>query len=193
MLDSSDTGKVEATILLEMSSYLRNKDPSSHTRKSILESPTISPISGNKSFRHGRSRGDTSEVESASETLGNTSFYTGRELDFLNKTTDFASKDYKKLYEEAQGENERLKTSLEDSKQDLAKFRLQLDKVTEKQERTSQGPTVFDSEKMEKQVLEKRVTEMEEEIKVLAELKSDNQHLKDENGALIRVISKLSK
>ncbi|KAK2825135.1 hypothetical protein Q7C36_019062, partial [Tachysurus vachellii] len=125
-------------------------------------------------------RGDTSEVESASETLGNTSFYTGRELDFLNKTTDFASKDYKKLYEEAQGENERLKTSLEDSKQDLAKFRLQLDKVTEKQERTSQGPTVFDSEKMEKQVLEKRVTEMEEEIKVRgmivlnAELKSMN-------------------
>ncbi|XP_027000561.1 protein phosphatase 1 regulatory subunit 12A isoform X3 [Tachysurus fulvidraco] len=158
MLDSSDTGKVEATILLEMSSYVRNKDPSSHTRKSILESPTIAPFSGNKSFRHGRSRGDTSEVESASETLGNTSFYTRRELDFLNKTTDFASKDYKK-----------------------------------KQERTSQRPTVFDSEKMGKQVLEKRVTEMEEDIKVLAELKSDNQHLKDENGALIRVISKLSK
>lgn len=28
---------------------------------------------------------------------------------------------------------------------------------------------------------------------VLTELKSDNQRLKDENGALIRVISKLSK
>ncbi|TWW56953.1 Protein phosphatase 1 regulatory subunit 12B [Takifugu flavidus] len=28
---------------------------------------------------------------------------------------------------------------------------------------------------------------------ILTELKSDNQRLKDENGALIRVISKLSK
>ncbi|ELK34973.1 Protein phosphatase 1 regulatory subunit 12B [Myotis davidii] len=30
-------------------------------------------------------------------------------------------------------------------------------------------------------------------VEVLTELKSDNQRLKDENGALIRVISKLSK
>lgn len=30
-------------------------------------------------------------------------------------------------------------------------------------------------------------------LQVLTELKSDNQRLKDENGALIRVISKLSK
>lgn len=44
-------------------------------------------------------RGDASEVESASETLGNTSYYTRRELDSLNKTTDFASKDYKKVTE----------------------------------------------------------------------------------------------
>lgn len=34
---------------------------------------------------------------------------------------------------------------------------------------------------------------MEEELKMLPDLKADNQRLKDENGALIRVISKLSK
>ncbi|XP_058265551.1 protein phosphatase 1 regulatory subunit 12B isoform X8 [Hemibagrus wyckioides] len=139
------------------------------------------------------SKGDASEVESASETLGNTSYYTRRELDSLNKTTDFASKDYKKLYEEALAENEKLKACLEDSKQDLAKLRLQLDKITQKQDRISERSSVSESEKMEKQLLEKRVTEMEEDIKVLTELKSDNQRLKDENGALIRVISKLSK
>ncbi|XP_058265548.1 protein phosphatase 1 regulatory subunit 12A isoform X5 [Hemibagrus wyckioides] len=193
MLDSSDRGKTEATTLSDMSSYLRNKDLSSRTRKSVLESPTFSPFSGNRSFKHDRSRGDASEVESASETLGNTSYYTRRELDSLNKTTDFASKDYKKLYEEALAENEKLKACLEDSKQDLAKLRLQLDKITQKQDRISERSSVSESEKMEKQLLEKRVTEMEEDIKVLTELKSDNQRLKDENGALIRVISKLSK
>ncbi|XP_026776076.1 protein phosphatase 1 regulatory subunit 12A isoform X2 [Pangasianodon hypophthalmus] len=210
-----------------MSSYLRNKDLSSRTRKPVLESPPSSPSSGNKSFRRHRltvgiplhlsggaaavhgwsptgtllcinkhdrlSRGDASEVESASETQGHTSYYTRRELDSLNKTTDSPSKDFKKLYEEALAENEKLKACLEDSKQDLAKFRLQLDKVTKKQDRIPERSSVFDSEKMEKQVLEKRVSEMEEELKVLTELKSDNQRLKDENGALIRVISKLSK
>lgn len=45
----------------------------------------------------------------------------------------------------------------------------------------------------EKRALERKVSEMEEELKVLTDLKSDNQRLKDENGALIRVISKLSK
>ncbi|XP_058265542.1 protein phosphatase 1 regulatory subunit 12A isoform X2 [Hemibagrus wyckioides] len=184
MLDSSDRGKTEATTLSDMSSYLRNKDLSSRTRKSVLESPTFSPFSGNRSFKHDRSRGDASEVESASETLGNTSYYTRRELDSLNKTTDFASKDYKKvteytwgksnrqclkipkLYEEALAENEKLKACLEDSKQDLAKLRLQLDKITQKQDRISERSSVSESEKMEKQLLEKRVTEMEEDIKI---------------------------
>ncbi|TSK13472.1 Protein phosphatase 1 regulatory subunit 12C [Bagarius yarrelli] len=45
----------------------------------------------------------------------------------------------------------------------------------------------------EKGMLERRATELEEELKVLGDLKADNQRLKDENGALIRVISKLSK
>ncbi|KAB5546474.1 hypothetical protein PHYPO_G00072440 [Pangasianodon hypophthalmus] len=190
-----DRGNNSSVLLSrEMSSYLRNKDLSSRTRKPVLESPPSSPSSGNKSFRHDRlSRGDASEVESASETQGHTSYYTRRELDSLNKTTDSPSKDFKKLYEEALAENEKLKACLEDSKQDLAKFRLQLDKVTKKQDRIPERSSVFDSEKMEKQVLEKRVSEMEEELKVLTELKSDNQRLKDENGALIRVISKLSK
>lgn len=36
-------------------------------------------------------------MESASERIGPTSYYTHRELDALNKTTDYASKDYKKV------------------------------------------------------------------------------------------------
>ncbi|XP_042605994.1 protein phosphatase 1 regulatory subunit 12B isoform X2 [Cyprinus carpio] len=143
------------------------------------------------------SRSDSSGVESPSDRLSaRTSTYTRREnrLASLSKTEDdSASKDYKKLYEDALTENEKLKSRLQDSKQELTKIRSQLDRVTQKQDRISERSSVFESEKREKEALEKRVSNMEEELKVLTELKSDNQRLKDENGALIRVISKLSK
>uniref|UniRef100_A0A4W4FHL9 cGMP-dependent protein kinase interacting domain-containing protein n=1 Tax=Electrophorus electricus TaxID=8005 RepID=A0A4W4FHL9_ELEEL len=94
-----------------------------------------------------------------------------------------------RLYEDALAENEKLKARLEDSKQELTKIRLQLDSVTQVRAPSSRQEKFG----LEKQALEKRVSDMEEELKVLTELKSDNQRLKDENGALIRVISKLSK
>ncbi|XP_026883974.1 protein phosphatase 1 regulatory subunit 12B isoform X2 [Electrophorus electricus] len=176
--------------------YSRNKDLSSRTRKSVLDSPPSSPSPSTKSFRHDRiSRSDSSGVE-CPDRLNRTSSYTRREnrLASLNKTDDNStSRNYKKLYEDALAENEKLKARLEDSKQELTKIRLQLDSVTQKQDRISERPSVLESEKREKQALEKRVSDMEEELKVLTELKSDNQRLKDENGALIRVISKLSK
>jgi hypothetical protein len=50
-----------------------------------------------------------------------------------------------------------------------------------------------DTEKKEKEALVKKLSEMEEELKQLEHLKNDNTRLRDENGALIRVISKLSK
>ncbi|MBN3297433.1 MYPT1 phosphatase, partial [Amia calva] len=128
--------------------------------------------------------------------LGRTSSYTRREnrLASLSKADEEgSSKDYKKMYEDALAENEKLKSKLDESKQELAKIRTQLDKVTKRQDRISERSGVLETEKREKRALEKKVTEMEEELKVLIELKSDNQRLKDENGALIRVISKLSK
>ncbi|CAG04141.1 unnamed protein product [Tetraodon nigroviridis] len=51
----------------------------------------------------------------------------------------------------------------------------------------------LEMEKRERRALERKISEMEEELKTLPDLKADNQRLKDENGALIRVISKLSK
>uniref|UniRef100_A0A4W5Q3B5 cGMP-dependent protein kinase interacting domain-containing protein n=2 Tax=Salmoninae TaxID=504568 RepID=A0A4W5Q3B5_9TELE len=52
---------------------------------------------------------------------------------------------------------------------------------------------MLEMEKKERRMLERRVAELEAELKVLGDLRADNQRLKDENGALIRVISKLSK
>lgn len=178
-----------------MSSLYSRKDLSSRSKKSLSDSPPSSPST--KTFRQDRvsSRSDSSGIDAPSDRL-TARGYTRREnrLASLTKTEDDSiSKDYKKMYEDALSENEKLKSRLEDSKQELSKIRSQLDRVAQRQDRISERSTVFESEKKEKKALEKKVSGMEEELKVLTELKSDNQRLKDENGALIRVISKLSK
>jgi len=98
--------------------------------------------------------------------------------------------DYRKLWEQSQMDNSRLRD-------DLAKTRDELSAAKKKLETAVQTPApsggLTDTEKKEKQALEKKLSEMEEELKQLEHLKNDNQRLRDENGALIRVISKLSK
>ncbi|XP_059396626.1 protein phosphatase 1 regulatory subunit 12B-like isoform X2 [Carassius carassius] len=151
--------------------YSRSKDLSSRPRKSLSDSPPSSPSYSSKTSRQDRasSRPDSSGVETASDRQSaRTTTFTRREnrLASLSKTEDdSASKDYKKLYEDALTENEKLKSRLEDSKQELTKIRSQLDRVTQKQDRISERSTVFESEKREKEALEKRVSDMEEEFK----------------------------
>ncbi|XP_071379300.1 protein phosphatase 1 regulatory subunit 12B-like isoform X1 [Centroberyx affinis] len=181
-----------------MSTYYPRTKDLARTRKSLSDSPPSSPSPTAKNFRHDRvARLDSSGGDSTTDKLlGRTSSYTRREtrLAALNKQEeDSGTKDYKKMYQDALRENEKLKSRLQDSKQELARIRSQLEKVTQKQDRISERSSVLESEKREKQALEKRVSDMEDELKILTELKSDNQRLKDENGALIRVISKLSK
>ncbi|XP_072336543.1 protein phosphatase 1 regulatory subunit 12A-like isoform X2 [Scyliorhinus torazame] len=157
-----------------------------------------------KDIRHDRlSRLDSGSSNSSSadsysdRLLSRTSSYTRREsrLSSLSKPEqeDTVVKDYKKLYEEALTENEKLKAKLQEAQLELTEVKAQLEKATQKQERISDKSSMLEMEKREKRALERKVSEMEEELKVLTELKSDNQRLKDENGALIRVISKLSK
>ncbi|XP_034081760.1 protein phosphatase 1 regulatory subunit 12A isoform X4 [Gymnodraco acuticeps] len=100
--------------------------------------------------------------------------------------------DYKKLYEQILAENEKLKAQLRDTDLELADLKLQLEKATQRQERYADR-SQLEMEKRERRALERKISEMEEELKTLPDLKADNQRLKDENGALIRVISKLSK
>uniref|UniRef100_A0A8V5H0S9 Protein phosphatase 1 regulatory subunit n=1 Tax=Melopsittacus undulatus TaxID=13146 RepID=A0A8V5H0S9_MELUD len=85
------------------------------------------------------------------------------------------------LYESALSENQKLKSKLQEAQLELADIKSKLEKATQqKQEKTSDRSSMLE--------MEKRVRAF-----ILTELKSDNQRLKDENGALIRVISKLSK
>ncbi|KAM9073464.1 protein phosphatase 1 regulatory subunit 12A isoform 3-T3 [Megaptera novaeangliae] len=102
------------------------------------------------------------------------------------------STDFEKLYEQILAENEKLKAQLHDTNMELTDLKLQLEKATQRQERFADR-SLLEMEKRERRALERRISEMEEELKMLPDLKADNQRLKDENGALIRVISKLSK
>ncbi|CAK6961475.1 protein phosphatase 1 regulatory subunit 12A isoform X3 [Scomber scombrus] len=86
------------------------------------------------------------------------------------------SKDFKKLFEEVSRENSQLQSQLQDTQRIVSQTRLDLEKATQRQERFSDCSALLDMER-----------------KVLVDLRADNQRLKDENGALIRVISKLSK
>ncbi|RXM29876.1 Protein phosphatase 1 regulatory subunit 12A [Acipenser ruthenus] len=117
--------------------------------------------------------------------LSRTSSYTRREnrLASLGKAEEEGSaKDFKKMYEDALTENVKLKSKLEESKDELGKIRSQLDKVTQ-----------------EKRALERKVSQMEEELKSLPQLgqietlRQVNERLVAENQAMKRVIDRLSR
>nr|XP_046208153.1 protein phosphatase 1 regulatory subunit 12A isoform X5 [Oncorhynchus gorbuscha] len=113
--------------------------------------------------------------------------------DCIDRGGGSETKDYKKLFEVVSRENGQLQSQLQDTQRTISQTRLDLDKVTQRQERFSDCSAMLELEKKERRMLERRVAELEEELKVLGDLRADNQRLKDENGALIRVISKLSK
>ncbi|KAM9272152.1 protein phosphatase 1 regulatory subunit 12C, partial [Cariama cristata] len=101
--------------------------------------------------------------------------------------------DYQQLYEELWAENERLREQLQETELKLTQIKLELERVTQRQERIAERPALLELERFERRALERKAAELEEELKALSDLRADNQRLKDENAALIRVISKLSK
>ncbi|XP_074096930.1 myosin binding subunit isoform X4 [Cotesia typhae] len=96
--------------------------------------------------------------------------------------------DYKKLWEESQAENERLKEKLRRSDEQLKEARSSLEKVQSTQSKLS----LSEAEKRERRAMERKLSEMEEELKQLQKLKAENERLKAENRALTRVVSKLT-
>ncbi|KFM09278.1 Protein phosphatase 1 regulatory subunit 12B, partial [Aptenodytes forsteri] len=139
----------------------------------------------------------TSDSSYSDRASSRSSAYTRREnrlAALSSRAEEESNRDYKKLYESALSENQKLKTKLQEAQLELADIKSKLEKAAQqKQEKTSDRSSMLEMEKREKRALERKLSEMEEEMKILTELKSDNQRLKDENGALIRVISKLSK
>ncbi|XP_068125570.1 protein phosphatase 1 regulatory subunit 12B-like isoform X2 [Hyperolius riggenbachi] len=185
-------------------SSMYSRPSKEYTRSRISQSDTSPPSSpsptAKTSSRHERlarmESGGSSLASADSNSDRATSAYLRREkrLQSLNSKPDEDSqKDFKKLYESAYNENEKLKSNLREAQLELANIKSKLERVAKKQDQSSSNAGLLEAEKREKRVLERKMSEMEDDLKVLTDLKSDNQRLKDENGALIRVISKLSK
>ncbi|XP_058273105.1 protein phosphatase 1 regulatory subunit 12A isoform X10 [Hemibagrus wyckioides] len=111
------------------------------------------------------------------------------------------STDYKKLYEQIQAENEKLKSQLRDTHLELDDLKRQLERATQvrglqRQERFADR-SQLEMEKRERRALERKISEMEEELKNLPEIKQVqalrqyNERLQAENRALARVLCKL--
>ncbi|KAM4612165.1 protein phosphatase 1 regulatory subunit 12C isoform 2-T2 [Polymixia lowei] len=103
------------------------------------------------------------------------------------------SLDYKMLYREVLQENSALKDKLQETELLLSQNKVELERLRQSQESSTDRPALLELERFEKLALQRKAVELEDELKVLVDLRADNQRLKDENAALIRVISKLSK
>ncbi|XP_016958990.2 protein phosphatase 1 regulatory subunit 12B isoform X13 [Drosophila biarmipes] len=97
--------------------------------------------------------------------------------------------DYKALYEAAKLENDKLKQIIKQKDDEAVQTRATLERFANATTKNS----LSELEKRERRAMERKLSELEEELKQLDTYKSDNHRLKEENAALIRVISKLSK
>lgn len=107
-----------------------------------------------------------------------------------------SSSDYKTLYIKVLQENMTLKEKLQEMEAQLSQNKVELERlrqVWQSQESSTDRPAQLELERFEKLSLQRKAVELEDELKVLGDLRADNQRLKDENAALIRVISKLSR
>lgn len=100
---------------------------------------------------------------------------------------------YRSLYLKVLQENLSLKDKLQEMELLLSQNKVELERLRQSQEGSTERPALLELERFEKLNLQRKAVELEDELKVLGDLKADNQRLKDENAALIRVISKLSR
>ncbi|XP_033480434.1 protein phosphatase 1 regulatory subunit 12C isoform X3 [Epinephelus lanceolatus] len=123
------------------------------------------------------------------------------------------SADYRTLYFKELQENLALKDKLQEMELLLSQNKVELERLRQtaavvsshthlyehclslwqNQESSTDRPALLELERFEKLALQRKAVELEDELKVLGDLRADNQRLKDENAALIRVISKLSR
>ncbi|TKS69295.1 Protein phosphatase 1 regulatory subunit 12C [Collichthys lucidus] len=114
-----------------------------------------------------------------------------------NSTTESqlgdSSADYRTLYFKVLQENLALKDKLQEMELLLSQNKVELERLRQSQESSTDRPALLELDRFEKLALQRKAVELEDELKVLGDLRADNQRLKDENAALIRVISKLSR
>ncbi|XP_039445097.1 protein phosphatase 1 regulatory subunit 12A isoform X10 [Culex pipiens pallens] len=97
--------------------------------------------------------------------------------------------DYKALYEQAKADNEKLKSSMRKKDEEVLSLKSALDRFTTA---TTKNNSLSELEKRERRAMERKMSEMEEELKLLQKYKTENERLRAENRALTRVVSKLT-
>ncbi|ETN62021.1 hypothetical protein AND_006305 [Anopheles darlingi] len=97
--------------------------------------------------------------------------------------------DYKALYEQEKAEKEKLKASLRKKDEEVVTLKAALDRFTTA---TTKNNSLSELEKRERRAMERKMSEMEEELKLMQKYKTENERLRAENRALTRVVSKLT-
>uniref|UniRef100_A0AAG5DG71 cGMP-dependent protein kinase interacting domain-containing protein n=1 Tax=Anopheles atroparvus TaxID=41427 RepID=A0AAG5DG71_ANOAO len=97
--------------------------------------------------------------------------------------------DYKALYEQEKADNEKLKMALRKKDEEVVTLKAALDRFTTA---TTKNNSLSELEKRERRAMERKMSEMEEELKLLQKYKTENERLRAENRALTRVVSKLT-
>ncbi|XP_053460118.1 protein phosphatase 1 regulatory subunit 12B isoform X1 [Nycticebus coucang] len=157
-----------------------------HERLSRLESGGSSPTTSDSYSDRASARARREAREARLATL-------------TSRVEEDSNRDYKKLYESALTENQKLKTKLQEAQLELTDIKAKLEKMAQqKQEKTSDRSSMLEIEKRERRALERKMSEMEEEMKNLHQLKQIqtlkqmNEQLQAENRALTRVVARLS-
>uniref|UniRef100_A0A8C8BKF1 cGMP-dependent protein kinase interacting domain-containing protein n=1 Tax=Otus sunia TaxID=257818 RepID=A0A8C8BKF1_9STRI len=161
--------------------YTRSKEYT-RSRKAQSDSPPSSPSPIAKTLRlHGARSSWCFRLEAATNpTTSDSSYsdrassrpsaYTRREnrlAALSSRAEEESNRDYKKLYESALSENQKLKSKLQEAQLELADIKSKLEKAAQqKQEKTSDRSSMLEMEKREKRALERKLSEMEEEMKV---------------------------
>jgi len=96
--------------------------------------------------------------------------------------------DYKALYEAEKAANDVLKGQLNKKDEEIGSLKAALDRFTN----ATTKNTLSEIEKRERRAMERKISELEEELKQLQKFKNENERLRAENRALTRVVSKLT-
>ncbi|XP_065487626.1 protein phosphatase 1 regulatory subunit 12A isoform X8 [Caloenas nicobarica] len=169
----------------------QQSDSEEGTNKKETQSDSLSRYDTGSLSTSSGDRYDSAQGRSGSQT------YLEDRKPYCSRLEKEDSTDFKKLYEQILAENEKLKAQLHDTNMELTELKLQLEKTTQRQERFADR-SLLEMEKRERRALERRISEMEEELKNLQQIKQIqslrhiNERLVTENRALTRVVAKLS-
>ncbi|XP_072340848.1 protein phosphatase 1 regulatory subunit 12A isoform X10 [Scyliorhinus torazame] len=182
-----------------VSYWTQDSDENEQEPQSDAEDGTNKKHQNDRLSRFDSVLSSTAHNEGSDQTTGRTSFcpYRGSRHAFHNRAEKEDSLDYKKLYEQFLAENDKLKANLHDTNIELNELKVQLEKLTQRQERIADR-SLLEMEKRERRALERKIAELEEELKNLHQVKEFqtlrqlNERLLAENRALTRVVTKLS-